>query len=275
MTPTSQQEQLHALLSMGDFPGVKNLLGAGDLSTLYSKASLLNALLWASDNGEAQCVADLLAACGSSPQAARHHSDHSPSIAAALESAAIKGFEACVTLLAAAGPHVDDIARALMCAAKNGHLSCVEALIPLCDPAASDAQALVWAAESGHLACAQRLLPLSLASAGVWQALIEASGNGHAACVRLLLPHCDPLREDSLALRWAAWEGRGEIVEILLPHSDPKAFSEQGHDAIATALNAGHDDIANLIEFFLATQERDAILESLSSPSAIAQKPRL
>ena len=283
MTP---QDPLHKLLSTGDAAGARVLLAEEDLSVKYSRDSLLAALMWASEHGETQCVFNILAACSASPgldadgaslipARARDRDDYSPSIAEALRLAALNGFEASVKLLAAAGPHVDDISYALMEAAKNGHLSCVEALIPLCDPAACDAQALVWAALGGHLACVERLLQVSTSCSGICQALVEASGNGHVECVNLLLPRCDPSADNSLALRWAIWEGQAEIVDILLPHSDPLAVGDNGHDAMATAINDGHANIVTLIEFFFAKQERDAILDTLDTPAATSSTPRL
>lgn len=242
---------------------------------------MLSALMWAAKNGQASCVADLLAAPSfprgqdssiSRPPSIGDYSRCSPTIEGALQLAAHYGHEECLRLLIPVCAQKADLSAALMTASEQGRLACIEALLPLTGKDANNA--LAWVARFGHVECVEGLLERSTPS-DINDALSEAATYGHVDCARLLLPLADPLANASRALRRAAGRGHMAMVEMLLPHSDARAVGRRGLDAAASAQDGGHGCLALLIEHLLAAQERDVLLGASSPANAASPKQRL
>lgn len=153
----------------------------------------------------------------------------------------------------------------LMYAAQFGSLNCLKLLLPLSDGNAVDRygmNAMTWAVANGRLEACKALLPYSDLEArdkAGWTASMMASDT---TTFLLLLEHCEPKTRTghaTEALHLAASDGRIEMVETLLPLADIHSQDSKGNTARDYAVGEGHDEVINLIDAYLAEQEREAL----------------
>ncbi|PRW56655.1 ankyrin repeat [Chlorella sorokiniana] len=258
-----QENALQALLSLSatdiearDSHGLTALLHAAEAGAVTSVAALAaaGAELEAADScgqralhlavagGHLACVHELLLA-EAEMEAASQEYGFTP-----LMLAAVRGQEACLRTLVAAGASVEardsNGCAVLELAAHNGQLSCLLALVE--EGASLDAagQALSWAAQRGHVACVQALLCFGAPSPDELNlALLHAIHRGHTACVEELLEAGAPTGgqgdlEGYTPLGLAAAEGRPEAVRLLLVYgASPDARDpESGYTPLLLAV---------------------------------------
>jgi ankyrin repeat protein len=160
--------------------------------------------------------------------------------------------------------------QALRQAALHGHFDCLKILLPASDPQAEKSFALRWAAFHGHVESVRLLLPLSDPKALDSQALSWAASAGHLECVNILLPLSKPKAKKSQALLWAARHGHFECAASLLPHSDLHANGPNGLAATFAAREAGHFDLAAMIDAFAEARDLALSLPARASKRSLA-----
>lgn len=214
--------------------------------------------------------------------------------ATALGLALLHGREDCVDLLLPASD-LDKAIRlagahrsALMAAAGLSGALFVEKLLPLSDALAKDSQgvdALMAATDNADETAFAALLPHSdprSQNAIGRTALMNAASWGRARMVGALLrAGADPLAQcgrGRTALMEAAMGLSRECVEILLPVSDASARCAAGLTAAgAAAAGAGpygarRAETVDLIEGFMALNEKERLTEAARAPRAGARK---
>lgn len=173
--------------------------------------------------------------------------------ARALIAAAAQGSSECVKVLIPLLSCKERGRRPLRSAALSGRAECVRLLIPATDPRAEDSSALREAARAGEAECVRLLIPVSDPRAWDSEALVMAASSGCHECVRLLIPVSDVNAPGCYPLWWAADGGRAECVALLLPVCETSVGMII--DCAEAAREAGHEEVAGMIEAFFEAQE--------------------
>lgn len=229
-TTLTPQARMFKASRLGDLLALHDALQSEPdlIESLYSER---NALMWAAEHGQVECVEYLLSLS---------HPALAPNRATSYGT------------------------NALMFAAYNSHIDCVRALIPVTDTALATLQktdalahaCLSLAHGADNMACVEALLEVcdpTLPGQRGMDALSLAAESGNARACSLLLSRCDPNRRDQggcNALSVATQAARLSCIEIIAPAcsfesalSAFKACLERGRVDVGESLLGARPDL--------------------------------